>query len=101
MRTRHDDCGRASRILATIYSANASYRRSRYASDPICRAGRVPIGTAEAIRAEANEVLTKAFGSDGEEMREYPEITRGNSAGTQEGSSSLRDINALLDVVNA
>lgn len=36
---------------------------------PLYRTGKQPEGTLESVRREANEVLAKAFGPDGEEKR--------------------------------
>ena len=36
---------------------------------PIYRTGKAPVGTLDAVRAEAHEVLDKAFGEDGQRKR--------------------------------
>ena len=44
--------------------------RTGFGLKPMLRSGRTPIGTLDAIRAEAREVLKCAFGEDGARKRE-------------------------------
>ena len=73
-----------------------------FANSPICRTGRVPICTPEAIRTEANEILTKAFGADGERKRaNVTKLQEATKMAWAEGGSSLRGINNFLDDIQA
>ena len=44
-------------------------RTGEYGLKPIHRLGRAPIGTIEAVREEAHDILEKAFGEDGARKR--------------------------------
>ncbi len=65
---------------------------------PMYRTGFIPKNTVDALKAEAREVLTKAFGADGKEKRErLEEVRKGVTGAWEEGGSSWRDASAFLD----
>ncbi|KAI0333570.1 UDP-Glycosyltransferase/glycogen phosphorylase [Cubamyces sp. BRFM 1775] len=65
---------------------------------PIYRNGRKPVGTVDAVKDEAREVLAKAFGEDGAQKREnLKALTHALRHEWEEGGSSLRDMTAFLD----
>ena len=65
---------------------------------PIYRNGRKPVGTVDAVKAEAREVLAKAFGEDGAQKREkLKALTHALRHEWEEGGSSLRDMTTFLD----
>ena len=74
--------------------------RSGLGLKPIYRTGRAPVATVEAIRSEANEVLSKAFGEDGEKKRaklaELSKLVRGE---WEDGGASLRDVTHFLETL--
>ena len=43
--------------------------RSGHGLKPLYRTGKAPTGTIEAVKAEVKDVLTKAFGEDGQAKR--------------------------------
>lgn len=72
--------------------------RSGHGLKPIYRNGRTPVGTIEALRAEAREVLGKAFGEDGAKKRERLQAVRKRVNGEwEDGGASKRDMLAFLD----
>ncbi|KAI0760255.1 UDP-Glycosyltransferase/glycogen phosphorylase [Fomes fomentarius] len=65
---------------------------------PIYRTGFVPKNTVDALKAEAREVLAKAFGENGKEKRaRLEEVRKGVTAAWKEGGSSWRDASGFLD----
>ncbi|KAI0745365.1 UDP-Glycosyltransferase/glycogen phosphorylase [Earliella scabrosa] len=72
--------------------------RSGHGLKPIYRTGYTPKGTIEAVKAEAREVLAKAFGEDGAQKRaRLQELRKKVTSEWEEGGSSKRDVCALLD----
>ncbi|OBZ67123.1 Anthocyanidin 3-O-glucosyltransferase [Grifola frondosa] len=65
--------GPATQCRALTHNLDAAYElievRTGKGLLPILRTGYTPIGTPEAVRNEAKDVLTKAFGEDGERKR--------------------------------
>ena len=71
--------------------------RTGHGLKPICRSGYTPVGTIEAIKTEARDVLTKAFGEDGAAKRERLQILRKGVLGEwEEGGASRCDVEAFL-----
>ncbi|OBZ67170.1 UDP-glycosyltransferase 88A1 [Grifola frondosa] len=67
---------------------------------PILRTGYTPVGTPEAVRNEAKDVLTKAFGEDGERKRaKLQALKKALAESWAEDGPSRRDVEALLDSV--
>ncbi|KAI0664707.1 UDP-Glycosyltransferase/glycogen phosphorylase [Cubamyces menziesii] len=72
--------------------------RTGHGLHEICRNGRKPIGTVEAVKDEARDILAKAFGEDGAQKRErLKALTSALKHEWEEGGSSLRDVTAFLD----
>lgn len=72
--------------------------RSGHGLKQIYRTGYTPVGTEEAIKEEARDVLVKAFGEDGEEKRQRLKILRKAVLREwEEGGSSMRDVTLFLD----
>ncbi|KAI1785433.1 UDP-Glycosyltransferase/glycogen phosphorylase [Ganoderma leucocontextum] len=72
--------------------------RSGNGLKPICRNGRVPTGTVDAVKAEMREVLGKAFGEDGEKKRaRLAQVKKAVLAEWEDGGASKRDVVAFLD----
>ena len=72
--------------------------RSGNGLKPICRNGRVPAGTTDAVKAELRDVLGKAFGEDGEKMRARLAQVRKTVLGEwEDGGASKGDMVAFLD----
>lgn len=71
--------------------------RTTYGLKPIYRTGYTPVGTIEALKAEARDVLTKAFGEDGEKREKLEVLRKSVITEWEEGGSSKRDITAFLD----
>ncbi|RDX50057.1 UDP-Glycosyltransferase/glycogen phosphorylase [Lentinus brumalis] len=72
--------------------------RTGHGLKPIYRNGRRPVGTIEALKAEAREVLGKAFGEDGAKKRERLQAVRkAVNAEWENGGASKRDMLAFLD----
>ncbi|KAI0827302.1 UDP-Glycosyltransferase/glycogen phosphorylase [Trametes gibbosa] len=64
----------------------------------IYRNGRTPKGTIGAIKEEAREVLTKAYGADGLEKRKrLVALTHAVTHEWEEGGAALRDMKAFLE----
>ena len=69
---------------------------------PIYRTGYTPVGTVEAVKAEARDVLTKAFGEDGVEKRERLEgLRQAVLSEWEEGGAALRDARIFLSTLTA
>ncbi|KAI0631466.1 UDP-Glycosyltransferase/glycogen phosphorylase [Trametes polyzona] len=65
---------------------------------PIYRNGRKPVGTLDALKEEACEVLAKAYGPDGEEKRKrLAALTKAVNSQWEEGGAALRDVKAFLE----
>ena len=74
--------------------------RSGRGLKPIYRNGYTPKGTIEAVKAEAHEILAKAFGKDGAEKRARLEELQKKVLGEwEEGGSSRRDVSNFLDTL--
>ncbi|TFK89457.1 glycosyltransferase family 1 protein [Polyporus arcularius HHB13444] len=72
--------------------------RTGHGLKPIYRNGRKPVGTIEALKAEAREVLSKAFGEDGAKKRERLQALRkAVNSEWEDGGASKRDMLAFLD----
>ncbi|KAI0644664.1 UDP-Glycosyltransferase/glycogen phosphorylase [Trametes meyenii] len=72
--------------------------RTGYGTRARRRDGRKPVGTIEALKAEARDVLAKAFGPDGAEKRKRLEVlTQAVANEWKEGGSALRDVSTFLD----
>ncbi|KAH9925919.1 UDP-Glycosyltransferase/glycogen phosphorylase [Epithele typhae] len=64
----------------------------------IFRTGYTPVGTIDAVKAEARDVLGKAFGKDGEEKRARMRgLQRATLAEWEQGGVSKRDVAAFLE----
>ena len=75
--------------------------RSGLGLKPIYRTGRAPVATVEAIRSEANEVLSKAFGEDGKrKRRNIMKMREEVLTAWGEDGPSRRDVERLLDVIH-
>ncbi|KAI0633272.1 UDP-Glycosyltransferase/glycogen phosphorylase [Trametes polyzona] len=75
--------------------------RSGHGLKPIFRNGRQPAGTVDAVKAEAREVLTKAFGEDGAQKRaKLLQLRKAVLAEWDEGGSSKKEFSAFLDTLN-
>ena len=62
------------------------------------RSGRAPVGTVEAVRAEACEILTKAFGTDGAKKRgKVMELRQKILGEWKEDGASRTDVLAFLE----
>ena len=58
----------------------------------------LPVGTIDAVKDEARDILAKAFGEDGAQKRErLKALTQALRHEWEEGGSSLRDMSAFLD----
>ena len=72
--------------------------RTGHGLHEIYRNGRKPIGTIDAVKDEARDILAKAFGEDGAQKRErLKALTQALKHEWEEGGSSLRDMSAFLD----
>ncbi|OSD03898.1 glycosyltransferase family 1 protein [Trametes coccinea BRFM310] len=72
--------------------------RTGHGLHPLHRNGRKPVGTIDAVKAEAKDVLTKAFGDDGAQKREkLLTLTRAFEQEWEEGGASWEDVHAFLD----
>ncbi|RPD63794.1 UDP-Glycosyltransferase/glycogen phosphorylase [Lentinus tigrinus ALCF2SS1-6] len=72
--------------------------RTGHGLKPIYRNGRKPVGTLDAVKAEAREVLGKAFGEDGAKKREKLQAVReAMNKEWDDGGSARKDILAFLD----
>ncbi|KAI0775764.1 UDP-Glycosyltransferase/glycogen phosphorylase [Trametes elegans] len=69
---------------------------------PIYRTGKTPTGTIDAVKAEAQDVLTRAFGEEGKRKREKLLAVKEklDKAWTTDGASR-RDVEAFLDSLSA
>ena len=69
---------------------------------PAFRNGKKPAGTIEAVKAEARDVLTKAFGEDGARKRErFLRLQQEVLSEWDEDGASKRDFMAFLDSLRA
>ncbi|KAI0661229.1 UDP-Glycosyltransferase/glycogen phosphorylase [Cubamyces menziesii] len=76
--------------------------RTRYSDKPIFRNGKKPLGTLEAVKAEARDVLTKAFGEDGARKRErLLQLQHEVLSEWDEGGASRRGFMNFLDSLRA
>ena len=74
--------------------------RSGLGLKTIYRTGYTPVGTLDALKTEARDVLTKAFGEDGKEKRAHLEGLRKAVLGEwEEAGESRRDVTAFLDAL--
>lgn len=72
--------------------------RSGNGLKPICRTGYAPIGTIEAFRAEVHDVLTKAFGYDGEMRRaRLQRVREAMNREWEAGGNSKKSMEVFLD----
>ncbi|KAH9914503.1 UDP-Glycosyltransferase/glycogen phosphorylase [Epithele typhae] len=72
--------------------------RTGHGLKKIYRTGYTPVGTVEAVRAEARRVLTQAFGEDGKEKRaRLPAIREALLGEWKEDGRSRRDVLAFLE----
>ncbi|CDO72778.1 hypothetical protein BN946_scf184994.g31 [Trametes cinnabarina] len=72
--------------------------RTGHGLHPLHRNGREPVGTSEALRTEAKEVLANAFGEDGTRKREkLLMLTRSFQHEWDEGGRAWNDVHAFLD----
>ena len=76
--------------------------RTGHGLRPIYRNGRTPTGTVEAVRAEAADVLKRAFGEEGRAKRaRLLALKERLNAGWGEGGASRRDAEAFVDTLSA
>ena len=72
--------------------------RTGYGLGPIYRNGKKPVGTVDAVKAEARDVLGKAFGEDGAKKRERLEVLKNAVNGEwEEGGTSRKEATGFLD----
>ena len=72
--------------------------RTGHGLKPSYRTGTAPTGTLEALRAEARDILQKAFGEDGQAKRGRVQALQTDVLNEwQEGGASKRDVLAFLD----
>ena len=72
--------------------------RTGHGLGPIYRNDRKPVGTIDAVKAEAREVLGKAFGEDGAKKRERLQaVSKAMNGEWEDGGSSKRDMLTFLD----
>ncbi|KAL1948025.1 hypothetical protein VTO73DRAFT_12100 [Trametes versicolor] len=65
---------------------------------PICRTGKTPSGTLDAVKAEFTDVLDRAFGKDGEEKRARLQTLKATLEGAwKEDGVARRDVRQLLE----
>ncbi|KAI9066618.1 glycosyltransferase family 1 protein [Trametes sanguinea] len=74
--------------------------RTGHGMHPLHRNGRKPVGTIDALKAEAEDVLQKAFGEDGAQKREKLLALAGSfKKEWEEGGIAWRDVHAFLDTL--
>lgn len=74
--------------------------RTGHGLKPIFRTGYTPVGSIEAIKREAREVLAKAFGEDGARKRDQLQVLRQSvNREWEQGGTSLRNAEHFLDSV--
>ncbi|KAJ3015940.1 hypothetical protein NUW54_g916 [Trametes sanguinea] len=74
--------------------------RTGHGTHPLHRNGRKPAGTVDALKAEAKDVLAKAFGEDGTNKREkLLALARSFKNEWEEGGTAWRDVHAFLDTL--
>lgn len=67
---------------------------------PLYRTGKAPVGTIEAVRTEAKDVLTKAFGEDGEIKRaNVIAMKKAIASSWEENGASQRDLETFVDSI--
>ncbi|TFK84851.1 glycosyltransferase family 1 protein [Polyporus arcularius HHB13444] len=72
--------------------------RVGYGLKPIYRTGKRPVGTTDAVKEEAREVLSKAFGEDGSRKRaRVLELRKAIRAEHEQGGHARRDLQAFID----
>ena len=72
--------------------------RTGHGRKPILRTGHAPVGTIDAVRREARDVLAKAFGADGAKKREKVMELRQRILGEwKEDGASRTDVLAFLE----
>lgn len=65
---------------------------------PMLRSGRSPVGTLDAVKAEARDILTRAFGDHGARLREnLGPLRRALLGEWEEGGASRRDVVGFLN----
>ena len=84
------------------YNHHAAYElmevRTSEGLRPLHRTGAAPEGTVEAVRREAREVFTKAFGPDGEEKRNrLIALQKQFRKAWDDNGASRRDLDSFLD----
>ena len=76
--------------------------RTGHGLRPIYRHGKTPTGTAEAVRAEATDVLKRAFGEEGMAKRaRLLALKERLDAAWGKGGASRKDVEAFLDTLSA
>ena len=76
--------------------------RTGHGLRPIYRNGKTPSGTLEAVRAEAEDVLRRAFGEEGKAKRDrLLAVKERLDAAWEEGGASRRDAEAFLDAISS
>ncbi|KAH9914496.1 UDP-Glycosyltransferase/glycogen phosphorylase [Epithele typhae] len=72
--------------------------RTAHGLNKVYRTGYTPVGTVDAVKAEARRVLTQAFGEDGKEKRaRLPAIREAMLGEWKEDGRSRRDVLAFLE----
>lgn len=77
--------------------------RSGYGLLPIARLGnRIPTATVESVRSEFGDVLTKAFGEDGEKRRQnLLKLREKITEDWREGGASWKQLDRIISVAQA
>ncbi|KAL1948023.1 hypothetical protein VTO73DRAFT_12098 [Trametes versicolor] len=86
--------------LTTILNAAYELLEVRHGSGlaPIHHSGQTPLGTIDAVQAEARAVLARAFGADGAQKRARLGALRQAIRGSwEEGGSAVGDVEEFLD----
>ncbi|KAL7281193.1 hypothetical protein ACG7TL_004501 [Trametes sanguinea] len=74
--------------------------RTGHGTHPFHRNGRKPVGTIDALKAEAKDILTKAFGEDGAQKRDKLSALKSSFEHEwEEGGTAWRDVHAFLDAL--
>lgn len=92
--------------LSMTYYHDAAYElievRTEHGLRPLHRTGKAPQGTVEAVKREARDVLTKAFGPDGDEKRvRAVRLQKRFHQAWNENGSSKRDMDSFMDCLSA
>ena len=75
-------------------------RTGEYGLKPLYRSGKAPLATVDAVRREAHEVLTSAFGEDGSHKRKNVTALRAATLSSWEkDGTSARNLQTFLDTV--